>query len=149
MANEKLPGHTYSAATLLRVYISLLVLAGGMVVVSLLPLEALPIEWIDLHVLKGLIVLGLATGMGAIVAGFLMGLKYETSRLNALIFLGNFAFLALFVGFTWADIQFRGLLDPSFETQINWESPVLKANDAAAADADDYDYDYDYDYEDE
>ena len=153
MEHEKLPGHTYSSKTLLRVYISLLVLTVGMVTVSQLPLERLPVEWIDLHVLKGLIILGLATVMTAIVAGVLMGLRYESSKMNTLVFLGNFAFLALFVAFTWADIQFRGLLDPSFEKQINWESPVLKANEAAEAaesedDYDDYD-DYDYDYEDQ
>ena len=67
--------------------------------------------------------------MTSLVASFLMGLRYEASRLNTLVFLGNFAFLALFVAFTWADIHFRGLLDPSFEKQLNWESPVIKANE--------------------
>jgi hypothetical protein len=51
--------------------------------------------------------------------------------LNTIVFLGNFAFLALFITFMWADVNFRGLLDPSFEKQINWESPVDKANENA------------------
>jgi hypothetical protein len=127
------PGHSYDFKVLLRVYISLLVLAAGMVTVALLPLESIPVEWIDLHVLKGLVILGISIAMTAIVAGFLMGLRYETARLNTIIFLGNFAFLALFVTFTWADIHYRGLLDPSFEKQLNWESPVDKANEAPAA----------------
>jgi hypothetical protein len=126
---ENMPGHTYDFKVLLRVYISLLVLAAGMVGVALLPLESIPVEWIDLHVLKGLIILGLSIAMTAIVAGFLMGLRYESTKLNSLVFLGNFAFLALFVVFTWADINFRGLLDPDFEKQLNWESPVIKANE--------------------
>lgn len=146
-SHDKLPGHSYEFNTLLRVYIALLVLAGGMVAVSLLPLEALPIDWLDLHVAKGLVIFAAATAMTAIVSGFLMGLRYEKSRLNAIIFLGNFAFLALFVAFTWADLNFRGLIDPQFEKQINWESPVTKANEAAAAEAEDYE-DYE-DYEDE
>lgn len=132
---KQLPGHTYNFKTLLRVYIALVVLAAGMIVVSLLPLESLPIEWIDLHVLKGLIIIGISVIMIAITAGFLMGLKYEKSHLNTVVFMGNFAFLALFMIFVWADVTFRGLLDPSFEKQINWESPVDKINSAA----DDYD----------
>jgi caa(3)-type oxidase subunit IV len=145
---EKMPGHTYEFKVLLRVYISLLVLAGAMIGISRLPLEALPLEWIDLHVLKGLLILGVALVMTTLVAGFLMGLKYEKGRLNTLVFLGNFAFLALFVVFTWADVNFRGLIDPAFEKQINWESPVLKANEANEAGAS-HDDDYEDDYEDE
>ena len=135
MSNEKFPGHTYEFKTLLRVYIALLVLMGGMVGVSQLPLEALPLEWIDMHVVKALLILGFATVMTIVVSGFLMGLKYEKSKLNAIVFLGNFAFLALFVAFTWADINFRGLIDPAFEKQLNWESPVLKANEAASGES--------------
>jgi hypothetical protein len=128
---QNLPGHTYDFKVLLRVYISLLVLAGAMIVVSLLPLEAIGLEWIDLHVLKGLMILGLSIAMVSVTAGFLMGLKYEKTKLNTIVFLGNFAFLALFITFLWADVNFRGLLDPSFEKQLNWESPVIKANEAA------------------
>lgn len=140
---KQLPGHTYNFKVLLRVYISLLVLAAGMIVVSMLPLERLPIEWIDLHVLKGLIIIGLSVIMIAITAGFLMGLKYEKSHLNTLVFSGNFAFLALFAIFVWADVTFRGLLDPSFEKQINWESPVEKVNDSASDEYDDSEDEYD------
>jgi hypothetical protein len=127
---HNLPGHTYDFKVLLRVYIALLVLAAGMIIVSVLPAEALGLEWIDLHVLKGLVILGFSIAMTAVAAAFLMGLKYEKTRLNTLVFLGNFAFLALFITFLWADVNFRGLLDPSFEKQLNWESPVIKANEA-------------------
>jgi len=148
---KKLPGHTYNFKTLLRVYIALLALAGGMVILSVLPLETLPLEWIDLHVLKGLAILGLSVIMIAITASFLMGLKYETSHLHRVVFMGNFAFLGLFILFVWADVTFRGLLDPAFEKQINWESPVIKVNEGGAADADDaiLDESEDSDYRDE
>lgn len=130
---DYLPGHTYDLKVLIRVYVALLVLAGAMVVTSLLPLELIPITWIDLHVLKGLIIFGISAAMISIVAGFLMGLKYEKSKINTVIFLGNFAFLSLFIIFTWADIGYRGLVYPSFEKQLNWESPVDKANAAHEA----------------
>jgi caa(3)-type oxidase subunit IV len=129
-SNGYLPGHSYDAKVLLRVYIALLVCAAAMIAVSRVPLEAIGIEWLDLHVFKALIIVALSAAMTTIVSGFLMGLKYESSKLNTLVFLGNFAFLALFVAFTWADFHFRGLIDPSFEKQINWESPVDKANAA-------------------
>jgi hypothetical protein len=129
-----LPGHTYDIKVLLRVYVALIVLMGGMVVVSLIPAEGIKgLEWIDLHVLKGLIIFGIATAMISIVSGFLMGLKYEKSKLNTVVFLGNFAFLALFIIFTWADIGYRGIVYPNFTKQLNWESPVDKANAEHAA----------------
>jgi hypothetical protein len=143
-SHDKLPGHSYDAKVLLRVYLTLLAFAAAMIAISRLPLEALPIEWIDLHVLKALLILAISAIMTAIVSGFLMGLKYESSRLNLLVFLANFAFLSLFVAFTWADVHFRGLIDPSFEKQINWDSPVDKANADAKAKAEAAD-----DYEDE
>ena len=133
---EQLPGHTYDIKVLLRVYVSLLVLAGAMVVISLIPAEGiLGLEWVDMHVLKGLLIFGTATIMISIVSGFLMGLKYEKSKLNTVVFLGNFAFLALFIIFTWADIGYRGLVYPNFEKQLNFESPVIKANEEHAAEA--------------
>ena len=126
-----LPGHTYDVKVLIRVYVSLLVLAGAMVTVSLLPLESIKgLSWVDLHVGKGILIFAISAAMISIVAGFLMGLKYEKSKINTVIFLGNFAFLALFIVFTWADIGYRGLVYPAFEKQLNWESPVDKANAA-------------------
>ena len=128
---EQLPGHTYDFKVLVRVYVALLVLAGAMVVISLLPVDHIAgLDWIDMHVMKGLAIFGVATIMVSIVSGFLMGLKYEKSKINTVVFLGNFAFLALFIIFTWADIGFRGLVYPEFDKQLNWESPVDKANAA-------------------
>ena len=125
---EQLPGHTYNFKTLANVYISLLFLAGLMVGFSLLPMSSIPITWIDLHVLKTLIIFTIGTTMALIIAGFLMGLKYESSKLNAIIFFTNFAFLFIFILFTWTDLGLRGAMDPSFMKQINWDSPVTKEN---------------------
>ena len=126
------PGHTYDFKTLMRVYAALIALSALMVGFSRLPLERLPIDWMDLHVVKGLIIFAVAAAMAVIVAGFLMGLKYEKTWLKAVVFGSNFAFLLIFLVFVWADIGFRGAMDPGFEKQINWESPVLKRNAAGA-----------------
>jgi len=121
------PGHTYNPKTLLAVYVSLIALAITMVGLSRLPLEKLPIDWLDLHFLKGVMIFGCGAVMAVILAGFLMGLFYEKTLTNALIFGACFAFLLIFLLFTWADIAFRGKMDPTFTQQINWESPVNKA----------------------
>ena len=132
---EQLPGHTYSFSTLNKVYASLLVLAALMIGFALLPMERLPIDWLDLHLIKRGIIIVIAFVMVGIVAGFLMGLKYETSKLNTVIFISNFAFLLIFLLFVMADIGFRGSMDPSFTKQLNWESPVTKENAKEAKEA--------------
>ncbi len=132
---EQLPGHTYNFKVLGRVYVGLLVLAALMVGFALLPMERLPIDWLDLILIKRLIILGIAFTMVAIIAGFLMGLKYETSKLNTVVFTTNFAFLLIFLLFVMADIGFRGGMDSSFTKQINWESPVTKENAKEAGEA--------------
>jgi len=125
---EQLPGHTYNFKTLAGVYVSLLFLAALMVGFSLVPMNSTNITWLDLHLLKTLIIFAIGACMALIIAGFLMGLKYESSKLNAIIFATNFAFLFIFILFTWTDLGLRGAMDPSFMKQINWESPVTKEN---------------------
>ena len=129
---ELQPGHTYNFQILGRVYASLIVLGALMVGFFLLPMEKLPIDWLDLHLVKQLLILGTAVGMAFIVAGFLMGLKYEKSKLNAVVFLTNFAFLSIFLLFVLADIALRGAMDPSFMKHINWKSPVQQEESAPA-----------------
>jgi hypothetical protein len=101
----------------------------------LLPIQRLPIDWLDLLLVKRLLILSCSLVMAAIVAGFLMGLKYEKSKLNSVIFFTNFAFLFIFLVFTLADVACRGIIDPSFMQQINWKSPVQvdSSSDSAAA----------------
>jgi caa(3)-type oxidase subunit IV len=142
-------GHDYSLKTIVATWVGLLILTALMVGISRIPLpESLP-AWAGtstpdemmvipltlsvLHWVKALVILSIAVVMGAIVALFLMGLRYEKTYINVVVFGANFAFLAIFVAFTWADITFRGEMDTSFEKQINWESPILKANEAAEA----------------
>ena len=125
------PGHTYNFQILGRVYAGLLVLAALMIGFFLMPIERLPIDWLDLHLIKRLLILADAVTMVGIIAGFLMGLKYEKTKLNAVIFLSNFAFLLIFLLFVMADIGMRGAMDPSFTKQLNWKSPVTEANDKA------------------
>lgn len=130
---QQLPGHIYNFKTLGKVYVGLLFLAATMVGFFLLPMETLPIDWLDMRLVKRLLILGDALIMVAIVAGFLMGLKYEKTKLNAAIFLANFAFLFIFLLFVLADIAFRGAMDPDFNKQLNWKSPV-NAEEAKEAD---------------
>ncbi len=140
-------GHDYNLKTLVATWLGLLGLTVLMVGISRIPLPetlpawagtttpdemmVIPLSVTVLHWLKGLVILGIAIVMGVIVALFLMGLKYEKTYINVVVFGSNFAFLAIFVVFTWADVTFRGEMDKSFEKQINWESPVIKAQEAA------------------
>ncbi len=127
------PGHTYNFQTLTKVYVGLIFLAALMVGFSQLPLERLPITWLDLHLVKRLLILAVSISMAAIVAGFLMGLKYEKTQLNSVVFFTNFAFLFVFLVLTLADIGTRGVIDPSFNKQINWKSPVKVESDSTQA----------------
>jgi caa(3)-type oxidase subunit IV len=118
------PGHVIPKSTLIGSYFSLIFLTAIMIGLSRIDVGRLHVEWINLHAIKALVIMGIALVMGIITAMFLMGLKYEHKLLNLTIFLSNFVFLFIFVVFTWADTSFRGELDPSFEQKINWTSPV-------------------------
>ena len=121
------PGHVIPKSTLFATYIGLIALTAIMVGLSRLNLDKLNIDWIDLHSLKAWVIMGVATLMGIITAMFLMGLRYEHKLLNLTIFLSNFAFLLIFVIFTWVDTSFRGELDPSHNVRTEWTSPVKAA----------------------
>ncbi len=124
------PGHTYNVKTLIRVYVGLLALLVLMVAISQVPMKKWPVDFLSLHTVQAAAIFSVSVVMMVIVAGFLMGLKYEKSWLNVVIFCSNFAFLLIFITFVMADIAFRGNMDPSFTKAINWQSPVLKANAA-------------------
>jgi len=140
------PGHTYSFRTLVATYVSLIFLAALMVGISRIdvnPWSACPdpsenflcglAHVFDLHTVKTAVILGIALVMGVITALILMGLAFEKKLINAVVFLSNFPFLAIFLTFTWADHAFRGETDHAFTEQINWESPVTKMNEMEAA----------------
>lgn len=118
------PGHVIPKGTLIGTYFSLVFLTAIMIGLSRIDVAQFHVDWMSLHALKALIIMGVALVMGIITAMFLMGLKYENKLLNLTIFLSNFIFLFIFVVFTWADTSFRGELDKSFEQKIDWTSPV-------------------------
>jgi hypothetical protein len=140
-------GHTYNFRTLVVTYFGLLFLAALMVGISLVDVTG----WesctdtgnflcalahiLDLHTVRTAAILGVALIMGVLTALVMMGLAFEHKLINAVIFLSNFPFLAIFVVFTYADHAFRGETDRSFTEQIGWESPVIKANQAAKKDS--------------
>lgn len=121
------PGHVIPKSTLIGTYFSLIFLTAIMIGLSRIDVAQFHVDWMSLHALKAVIIMGIALVMGIITAMFLMGLKYEHKLLNLTIFLSNFVFLFIFVVFTWADTSFRGELDKSFEQKIDWTSPVKAA----------------------
>jgi caa(3)-type oxidase subunit IV len=124
MKTMEQPGHAIPKSTIVGTYIGLLVLAALMLAISRIPAERLSIDWIDLHAVKTCVVLLVATTMASIIALYLMGLRYDHKFLNITIFLSNFAFLLIFVLFTWADTSFREKVDPVFGQSADFESPV-------------------------
>lgn len=136
-------GHTYNFRTLVGTYVALVVLAALMIGISLVDVSAWQAcsdtstflcsfgRLFDLHLVKGAVVMLIALIMGALTALVMMGLAFEHKLINAVVFLSNFPFLAIFVVFTYADHAYRGETDRSFTQQIGWESPVIKANEAA------------------
>lgn len=124
---QQYPGHVVPKSTLIATYFGLVFLTALMIGISRIDTHSLHVDWISLGAVKAWVIMGIATMMGIITALFLMGLKYEHKLLNLTIFLSNFVFLFIFVVFTWADTSFRGELDPSFEKQIDWTSPVKAA----------------------
>ena len=117
-------GHVIPKSTLVATYVGLVALTLMMIGLSRIQVDHIAIDWIDLHTVKAVVIMGIALVMGIIVAMFLMGLRYEVKLLNLTIFLTNFVFLLIFVAFTWADTSFRAEIDPSFAQEINFESPV-------------------------
>jgi hypothetical protein len=122
------PGRTYNFKTLGMVYAGLVILAAMMVVLFILPMEKLPIPWLDLHLTKQLLIFGDAVIMAGIIAAFPMGLINDKTRINAVILLASLALLFVFMFFVLADIASRGAMDPAFTRQINWKSPVNAAD---------------------
>lgn len=128
---QEYPGHVIPKSTLIATYFGLVFLTALMIGISRIDVRSLHVDWVSLVAVKGLVIMSIALVMGVITAMFLMGLRYESKLLNLTIFLSNFVFLFIFVVFTWADTSFRGELDPAFEKQIDWTSPV-KATPGAA-----------------
>lgn len=136
-------GHTYNFRLLVGTYFVLLVSAGLMIGISRVDVSAWQActdtefflcafgRLFDLELVRGAVVMLIALFMGALTALVMMGLAFEHKLINAVVFLSNFPFLAIFVVFTYADHAYRGETDRSFTQQIGWESPVLKANEAA------------------
>ena len=137
------PGHNYNFRTLVLTYIVLMFMAALMIGVAQIDVAPLSncittdnllctlANLFDLHMVRTASILGIAILMGILTVSVLMGLAFEHRLINVIVFLANFPFLAIFVVFTWADHAFRGETDKTFEQQIGWESPVLKANEAA------------------
>lgn len=138
--------HVFDAATLKKTFVILVGLTILTVVLALwergfadvfgLKLEypALPVGFLSVP-----LALGIASVKVYWVASRFMGLKYETSRTNTLVFLGSTAFLVVFFGFTFLDFAFRGTFEElsAVPTDI-LEEEALAAEATAAEIADEY-----------
>jgi cytochrome c oxidase subunit 4 len=83
------------------------------------------------------VALAVATVKASLVALFFMHLKYDR-RFNAVMFVGGLGFLAILIGLTMADTQFRGLADPieAYKAR-NLDAPFKNGKpDTAPLDAD-------------
>lgn len=126
-------GHEIPKSTIIGCYIGLLFLTAVMLVLSQVDVDKLGVDWVNLHAIRTTLIMGTALVMGLIVSMFLMGLRYESKLLNLTIFLSNFVFLLIFVLFTWVDTSFRGEVDPTFNENFNWTSPVKPSEHDAGA----------------
>lgn len=93
--------------------------------IALLCLTAVTV-WVSTHdfgVYNVLVAMGVATIKGALVCLYFMHLRYD-NRVNQVVFVSAFVFLAIFVGLTGADELFR-------ETE---REPVAAKSEAAAGD---------------
>jgi len=110
--------HVFDAATLKKTFAILVGLTILTVVLALwergfanifgleLTYPALPVGFLSVP-----LALGIAATKVYWVASRFMGLKFETTKTNTLVFLGSTAFLLVFFGFTFLDFAFRGTFE--------------------------------------
>lgn len=68
------------------------------------------VSYVDLGPANNLVAVGVATLKAALVATFFMHLRWD-KPFHALVFVGSFVFLALFIVLTLNDINTRGIVD--------------------------------------
>jgi len=122
--------HVFDAATLKKTFLILVSLTILTVVLALWERGYADIFGLELHYWAlpvGFLSVPIALGIASIkvywVASRFMGLKYEHSGTNTLVFLGSASFLLVFFGFTYLDFAFRG----TFEEQSAIPADVLAA----------------------
>ena len=128
--------HVFDAATLKKTFAILVSLTVLTVVLALwergfanvfgleLTYPALPVGFLSVP-----LALGIAATKVYWVASRFMGLKFETTKTNTLVFLGSSAFRLVFFGFTFLDYAFRD----TFEEQSAVPTDVLEEEALRAA----------------
>ena len=138
--------HVFDAATLKKTFGILVGLTLLTVVLALwergyanvfgleLTYPALPVGFLSVP-----LALGIAGTKVYWVASRFMGLKYEHSGTNTLVFLGSTAFLLVFFGFTFLDFAFRDTFEElsAVPTDV-LEEEVVRAQEAEAEIADEF-----------
>ena len=127
--------HVFDAQTLLKTFGILVGLTVLTVVLALwergyayvfgleFTFPHLPLGWLSVPV-----ALAIAGTKVYWVASRFMGLKYEHSKTNTLVFLGSTSFLVVFFAFTWLDFAFRD----TFEELSAVPADVLESETRAA-----------------
>ena len=137
--------HVFDAATLKKTFAVLVGLTLLTVVLALwergyanvfgleLTYPALPVGWLSVP-----LALGIAGTKVYWVASRFMGLKFEKTGTNTLVFLGSSAFLIIFFAFTFLDFAFRDTFEElsAVPTDV-LEEEALQAQETEAEIADD------------
>lgn len=139
--------HVFDAATLKKTFGILVGLTFLTVVLALwergyadvfgleLEYRALPLGWLSVPV-----AFAIAGTKVYWVASRFMGLKYEHTKTNTLVFLGSTLFLIIFFGLTFIDFAFRDTFEElsAVPTDV-LEEEAIRAQEAQAGFADEYD----------
>jgi caa(3)-type oxidase subunit IV len=139
--------HVFDAATLKKTFFILVGLTILTVVLALWErgyanVFGLEFEFpaLPLGVLSVPVALAIAGTKVYWVASRFMGLKFEKTKTNALVFLGSSSFLLVFFGFTWLDFAFRDTFEElsAVPTDV-LEEEVLQAQEVQTEIADEFD----------
>ena len=139
--------HVFDAATLKKTFAVLVGLTLLTVILALwergfanvfgleLTYPALPVGFLSVP-----LALGIAATKVYWVASRFMGLKFEHTKTNMLVFLGSSSFLLIFFGFTVLDFAFRGTFEElsAVPTDV-LEEEVLQAGEVQTEIADEFD----------
>jgi caa(3)-type oxidase subunit IV len=138
--------HVFDAATLKKTFFILVGLTILTVVLALWErgyanVFGLEFEFpaLPLGVLSVPVALAIAGTKVYWVASRFMGLKFEKTKTNALVFLGSSSFLLVFFGFTWLDFAFRDTFEElsAVPTDV-LEEEVLQAQEVQTEIADEF-----------
>ena len=106
--NQEKHHHIIPIKTYLKVF-------GALMFLTVLTVAVTYIDLGSFNIVLALLIAGTKAG---IVATFFMHLLWDDKK-NATIFVGSLMFLAIFIGITMTDTEFRGAVNPEIKDPIN------------------------------